>query len=195
MTWRGDKTLPWTFIPFLMLTAVFVGEVLPVVIGIFGGMFGAYGAKEPIIKTWPDFGIVLIIYTVLGSFFWLLYRYISWWIVGLFAFVLAFTLEKWVYSHPEGEIGLTNTMSLGAFVQFVIIYFLVLVLPYLVFQAIRRKWNTRGLVVYLIIVIFLNILGLGFTYYSMVKKGLWPWRPVQSPHRVAVVTTPVMCLR
>ena len=183
MNWRGDKTLPWTFIPFLMLTAVFIGEVLPVVIGIFGGVFATYGAKEPIIKSWPDFGVVLIIYTVLGFFFWLLYHYISWRIVALFAFVLAFSLEKWLYGHPEGEIGVTNTISFGTIIQFVVVYFLVLVLPYLIFQGIRRKWNRRGIAAYFSIVIILITLGLGFTYYTMVKRGLWPWRPVTSQNQ------------
>jgi len=180
MIWRGDKTLPLTFIPFLMLGSVFIGEVMPVVIGIFGGVFGTYGAKEPIIKSWPDFGLILVIYTVLGSIFWFLYRFLSWRIVALFAFVLAFVLERWVYWHPEGEVGVSNTISFGTILQLVIVYFLVLVLPYLIFQKIRAKWAMRGVLFSLLILFLLSAAGLIFTYYTMVKRGLWPWRPVTS---------------
>jgi len=177
---RGDKTLPLTFIPFLMLASVFSGEVMPVVIAIFGGVFGTYGAKEPIIKSWPDFGLILVIYTVLGSLFWFLYRFLSWRIVALFAFVLAFILERWVYWHPEGEVGVSNAISFGTILQLVIIYFLVLVLPYLIFQKIRSKWSMHAVLISLIILFLLNTAGLIFTYYTMVKRGLWPWRPVTS---------------
>src|SRR3990172_4377392 len=180
MNWRGDKTLPRTFILFLMLGSVFIGEVMPVVIAIFGGVFGTYGAKEPIIKSWPDFGLILVIYTVLGSLFWFLYRFLNWRIVALFAFVLAFVLERWVYWHPEGEVGVSNTISFGTILQLVIIYFLVLVLPYIIFQKIRSKWVMRGVGASLIILLLLNTAGLVFTYSTMVKRGLWPWRPVTS---------------
>lgn len=175
--------MPLTYLVFLMLTALFVGEILPVVIGILGGEFATHGAKEPIIKSLPDFGLVLIIYSVLGSLFWLLYRYISWWIVAGFALVLAFILERWVYWHPEGEVGVSNTISFGTIIQLVIVYFLVLVLPYLIFQAVRRKWAKRGIAMAIIIVLALNILGLGFTASVMVKRGLFPWRPVTQPNQ------------
>ncbi|EKD84695.1 MAG: hypothetical protein ACD_38C00171G0005 [uncultured bacterium] len=180
MIWRGDKILPLTFIPFLMLSSVFIGEVLPLVIAIFGGVFGTYGAKEPIIKSWPDFGLILVIYTVLGSIFWFLYRLLNWRIVAFFAFVLAFILERWVYWHPEGEVGVSNTISFGTIFQLVIIYFLVLVLPYLIFQKIRSKWALRGILVSLLIILLLIAAGLIFIYYTMVIRGLWPWRPVTS---------------
>ncbi len=183
MIWRGDKTLPPTFILFLMLGSVFIGEVMPVVIAIFGGVFGTYGAKEPIIKSWPDFGLILIIYTVLGLLFWLLYRFLSWRIVALFAFVLAFVLERWVYWHPEGEVGVSNIISFVTIFQLVIVYFLVLVLPYLIFQKIRSKWTMCGIPLSFLILFLLSAAGLIFTYSTMVKRGLWPWRPVTSQNQ------------
>ncbi len=178
MNWRGDKTLPWTFIPFLMLLALLIGEVMPVVIGIFGGVFATYGAKEPIIKSLPDFGLVLIIYSVYGFLFWLLYRYINWRVVAVFAFVLAFVLEGYVYWQVPGSVNLTNTVSFETIVSFLIVYFLVLIVPYLIFQAIRHKLKKRGILLSIVIVLALNILGLGFTAYVMLERGLFPWQPV-----------------
>lgn len=161
-----------------MLTAVFIGEVMPVVIAILGGVFGEYGHKEPIIKSWPDFGLIWVIYSVFGLLFWLLYRYISWKVVAGVVYALSFVLETYVYWHPEGEIGTHNKISFATIFQWLIVYFLVLILPYLVFQKIRHKWGRHGIIISLIVLLLLSALGLGFTYYTMVKKNLWPWRPI-----------------
>ncbi len=175
VNWKGDKSLPLAFAPFLMLWALLMGEVMPVVIGIFGGVFGTYGAKEPIIKTLPDFGVVLIIYVLLGFLFWILYRYINWRIVMAFGFVLAFSLERFVYAQVEGSINLINSVSVGTFIEFIIIYFLVLMLPYFIFQRIRSKGWKHGIVIALVILLVLNALGLGFTAHAMVQKGMFPY--------------------
>ena len=52
--------------------------------------------------------------------------------------------------------------------------------PYLIFQKIRAKWAMRGVLFSLLILFLLSAAGLIFTYYTMVKRGLWPWRPVTS---------------
>lgn len=155
------------------MSALFIGEVLPVVIGILGRVFDTYGAKEPIIKTLPDFGIVLIVYVIFGLLFWILYRFVNWKIVAGFALILAFSLEQWVYQQVEGDVNLTNTVSLGTIVEFLIVYLLVLVLPYWIFQKVKRQWTGRGILGALIVALLLNIAGLGFTYYTMVKTGWW----------------------
>lgn len=169
--WQGDKSLPWTFIPFLMLTAVFIGEVMPVVIGIIGGVFDTYGAKEPIIKTLPDFELILIIYTILGIFFWLLFRYLNWRVVVVFIIILDYILERFVYWQVEGSINLVTAPSIGTFIGFVIAAIIVLILPYAIFQAIRKKWGEKGIRNAIVILFLLNVLGLGFTYYHMVNIG------------------------
>lgn len=173
MTWRGDKTLPLLYFPFFTLSSLFIGEVLPVVIGIFAGKFNTYGAKEPIIKTLPDFGLVLIIYTAFGLLFWLLYRFVNWKIVAVFGLVLAFVLERYVYWQVEGSVNVANYISFGTILNHVIVYLLVLVFPYAVFQTIRRRWGMRSSVILVLILLALNILGLIFTYYQMVKTDRW----------------------
>lgn len=177
LTWRGDKTLPLLYFPFFSMASLFIGEVLPVVIGIFAGKFDTYGAKEPIIKTWPDFGLVLIIYAVFGLLFWLLYRFLNWKIVAVFALILAFILERYVYWQVEGSIGVADTISIGTILGLVMVYLLVLVLPFGIFQAIRRRWGMHGTIVAVIVVLLVNVLGLGFTYYHMVKTGWWQKYP------------------
>lgn len=173
LTGRGDKTLPLLYFPFFALASFFIGEVLPVVIGIFAGKFDTYGAKEPIIKTLPDFGLVLIIYAVFGVLFWLFYRALNWKIVAAFALILAFILERYVYWQVEGSIGIADTISIGTILTLVMVYLLVLVLPFGIFQVIRRRWGERGTTVAVIVVLLVNVLGLGFTYFHMVKTGWW----------------------
>lgn len=173
MTWRGDKTLPLLYFPFFTLSSLFIGEVLPVVIGIFAGKLYTYGAKEPIIKTLPDFGLVLIIYTAFGLLFWLLYRFVNWKIVAVFGLVLAFVLERYVYWQVEGSINVANYISFGTILNHVIVYLLVLVFPYTVFQTIRRRWGMQSSIILVLILLALNVLGLIFTYYQMIKTDRW----------------------
>jgi len=185
--WSGDRTLPPSFVIFIMMAAVFIGEVLPVVVSILIGNFGAYGSKEPIIKTLSDFELILVIYSILGTLFWALYRYINWRIVAVFAFVLTFLLERYVYWHPEGEISPANTISFGVILGGIIVYFLVLVLPYLLFQKARHEWGEHVIVKVLILVLLLNIIGLGFTYYYLINTG---WYEKHSSGEFGVLVQP-----
>ncbi|MBI4029986.1 hypothetical protein HY373_02280 [Candidatus Berkelbacteria bacterium] len=182
MTWRGDKTLPWTFTLFLMLLALFLGETLPNVISGIGGVLGTYGAKDPIIKSVSDFNLLLVIYGVYGLFFWLCYRYINWKIVWILALIIAFVLEQYVFTHPPGSNDLGNSL-LDFTGKLIIVYSVILLAPYGLFQIMRRKWGTRAIAIVIVGFVLLNVIGNFYTYYKLKQLGLWPWHPVTSPNQ------------
>jgi len=136
---KGNPTLSKWFIFFLFLWAIFVGEILPVWIqALEGTPSDAPGAKESMFSGLDMFVPTMIIYTILALLFWWLYRKLHWLIIILLAALLGVIME-FSFMRPQ-EAGGPNVVEnpLGALIFFVIIWPILLGLPYGIFQGGTR---------------------------------------------------------
>ncbi len=118
MNYKGDKTLPKTFIPFLVLMGIVLGEIIPVAIEPDPS---APGAKISIFSDWMNFTATVAVYLLLGWLFWWLYRRYHWVIIVVIAAVLGAIME-FSFMRPEEANG-PNVVEnpWGALLFFVII--------------------------------------------------------------------------
>lgn len=119
--------------------AVFVGEILPVWIQTLEGTpSNAPGAKKSMFASLGMFVPTAIIYAVLALLFWWLYRKLHWLIIITFAALLGVIME-FSFMRPQ-EAGGPNVVEnpLGALIFFIIIWPILLGLPYGIFQGSTR---------------------------------------------------------
>lgn len=144
MRWHGDPTLPRIFIPFLAGLAIFIGEIFPVWLERLTGIGpDAPGTKASLFAGLDMFIPTVILYLVLGTIFWWLYRRWHWLVVAVIAALLGTSLEFVVFKPEEaGGPNVANDPA-GALLFFLIIWPVLLVLPYGLYQLIRRRWASR----------------------------------------------------
>ncbi|MBI2588101.1 hypothetical protein HYW31_00070 [Candidatus Berkelbacteria bacterium] len=135
---RGNPNLSKWFILFLFLWAVFVGEILPVWMEKLEGTAGQPGAKESMFSGLRMFIPTVIIYSILGLFFWWLFRKLHWLIIVFIAIILGVAMEFLLFKPQETSGPNVAENPLGALIFFIIIWPILLVLPYLIFRGLSR---------------------------------------------------------
>lgn len=175
-TWQGDRTFPASFIPFFVFGAVFLGEHLPVIIGMLAGRYSLPGAKpSPLdLGGLGDVGVVFVIFAVFGTILWLLFRFVSWPVVFLGGATLGALAEGFLFVHREAAAGGADWVSnpLAAILGAVTVWGILSLVPYSLFRQIDRRWGVRGRQVAIAVVLLLNVLSLGFFAYQKYVVGL-----------------------
>lgn len=144
MFFRQKQHVSKWFILLLFGWAVFVGEILPVWIQTFEGIpSGAPGAKESMFASWDMFIPTVILYTLLSILFWFLYSKLHWLIVLIGAAVFGTVLEFALFRPQETSGPDVVTDPLGALFFFVIIWPILLGVPYGLYRWVSN-WGQVG---------------------------------------------------
>ena len=135
MKLQGNKNLSKWFMVFMFMVAIFLGEILPVWLqGLEGTSANDPGAKQSMFASWSMFIPTVVIYGLLAVLFWWLYRRLHWLYVILIAAALGVLME-FTFMRPEETSG-PNVVEnpWGALVFFIIIWPLLVVVPYGIFN-------------------------------------------------------------
>jgi len=135
MNFKGDKTLPKLFIPFLAILGIILGEIIPVAMEPDPS---AAGAKVSIFANWFNFIATVTVYCLLGWLFWWLYKKYHWLIIAGIAAILGAIME-FTFMRPQEANG-PNVVEnpLSALLFFVIIWPILMLIPYGIFQLLRK---------------------------------------------------------
>lgn len=135
MQLTGDKKLSKWFILVLFVWAVFVGEIVPVWIQTLEGVSAdEAGAKESMFESWDMFIPTVVLYILIAVVFWFLYRRLYWLWVLFLAAALGAVLEFALFRPQETSGPDVVQDPLGALLFFVIIWPILLGVPYALFQ-------------------------------------------------------------
>ena len=142
---HGDQHLSKWFILLLFLWALFVGEIFPVWMQAIEGVSSdAPGAKESMFSSWSMFIPTVIIYTLLSIMFWWLFRKLHWLVVAIIAMTIGTAMEFLLFKPQEASGPNVSEDPLGSLIFFLVIWPILLVVPYWLFRA-GRWFNTRFL--------------------------------------------------
>ncbi len=83
-----------------------------------------------------------VIYLILATIFWFLYKKYSWKIVAVVAIVLGQIMEFFLFKPQEGDGVNVVSDPVGSFLFFLIIWPVLLVLPYFIFRWVISKVKT-----------------------------------------------------
>ncbi|MBI2010756.1 MAG: hypothetical protein HYS89_00755 [Candidatus Colwellbacteria bacterium] len=142
MRWSGNRDLSKWFIPFMALWGIFFGEFLPVCLENSFNCFPKTtppGAKESMFSGLDMFIPTVVIYFILATVFWWLYRKLDWKIVFVIAIVVGQVLEFAFFRPQEGDGVNVVDNPLYSFLFFLIIWPILLVAPYGIFQKFFAK--------------------------------------------------------
>lgn len=130
---------------FLFGWAVFIGEIVPVWIQTLEGIApGDPGAKESMFASWDMFIPTVILYSLLAIVFWYLYRRLYWIWVLVLAASLGTVLEFFVFRPQESQGPNVAEDPVGALLFFLIIWPILLGVPYGLFQWVSSKMSGYG---------------------------------------------------
>lgn len=137
----GKRDLSSVFVVFLFGWGVFFGEILPVWTQPVPA--GASGAKESMFASTEMLIPTVVVYTVLATLFWWLFRRVHWLIVLFAAILLGIGMEFLLF-RPEETAGPNVTDDpLAALVFFIVVWPLLLVLPFCVYAKCDRLLRVR----------------------------------------------------
>ncbi|MBI3103303.1 hypothetical protein HYZ05_00005 [Candidatus Daviesbacteria bacterium] len=142
MTWKGNSNLSKLFIPFIFLWGLLFGEILPVCIENNLNCFPnttAPGGKESMFSSLSMFIPTIVVYSILATLFWFLYKKLNWKIVAIIAIVLGQAMEFFLFKPQEGNGVNVVTNPTGSFLFFLIIWPILLVLPYFIFHLFYKR--------------------------------------------------------
>lgn len=141
----GNKKLSKWFMPFLMVWALLIGEILPVCLenrDCFP-QSTPVGGKESMFSG-PDMFIpTLMLYGLLSVIFWLLFRAFRWTILIMVAAILGAAMEFLVFKPQETGVNVVDN-PIGSLVFFVIIWPVLLIAPYGIFQFLAKKLSASA---------------------------------------------------
>lgn len=185
-SWRGDKNFDKNFILFFWVTFIFIGEQFPVLTQYLlqGTPTDAPGAKSSFVDNLSPSGIfssleIAGVYAILSVLFWLAYRYLNWIIVMVIGGAIGFGLELLFFNHSAANGGTGNGADLGknflgAALFFYFIWAALVILPFLIYKGIFKKWQKKGIVIGTIAFLVINILSLSlFAYEKYVIKNVY----------------------
>lgn len=143
MNWRGNEDLSKWFIPFLFGWALLIGEILPVCFEQKDCFPEATppGAKESMFSSLDMLIPTIILYALLSTLFWFLFRKLNWKVIVIIAATLGAAMEFSIFKPQEEGLNVIENPA-GALLFFIIIWPILLVLPYAIFTALTR-WRQR----------------------------------------------------
>ena len=135
---HGNQHLSKWFILLLFLWALFVGEIFPVWMQSIEGISSdTPGVKESMFSSLSMFIPTVIIYTLLSIIFWWFFRKLHWLIVAIIAMILGTAMEFFIFKPQEISGPNLSEDPLCSLIFFLIIWPILLVVPYWLFQAGR----------------------------------------------------------
>lgn len=145
MRFVGDKKLSKWFILVLFGWAVFVGEIVPVWVQTMEGVSAdEVGAKESMFASWDMFIPTVVLYTLIAVVFLFLYRRLHWLWVLLLAATLGTILEFALFRPQETSGPDVVQNPLGALFFFIIIWPILLGVPYALFRWLVGRVSPTG---------------------------------------------------
>lgn len=168
-TWRGDPTLPASFILFYGLCGLFIGEGFVTAGSIVANIAGVenvayyrsiFEASIPVIG---DFRFYF--YFGMAAVLWFFFRKFHW-VVGILAAGAGIAvIEAYIAAQSPGFVSSLGAVVLSFVLGGVLMGGIIAGLPYALFQGIRRVFGERAVRYLIYIVLTLNLMTLVLVLY------------------------------